>query len=371
MNILNIMFKEILENIRDKQNMAIMVAFPIILILILGSALSNQFKFTTQLDDLSIIYTDNGGNKTDAFDRFISKGKEMGIKFVKTDNFNEGIDAIKNTEHSCYLVVKDDEISFYKNERYSFRATLVYGILETFVGRYNIVSNIAAFNPSALSKINFDKKPDFVSIESFDGKKNPRAVDYYAVTMLTLIIMYAIHTGIWGIGGEKYGRTGNRILSTPTRKYEFLTGEVLGGIFTTMLQSLIVILVSKYLIKANWGNHMGVILLIVVSQIIMAVSLGTGVSFLVKDQRIASSIVNTAIPFMVFLGGGYVPAMNFKGSIIEKIANISPVTWVNNSIFKVIYAEDMSTVPIVIGLNLLVAMFFIITSSILYKKEEV
>lgn len=371
MNIINIMIKEIKQILRDKQSMALMIAFPIVLILILGSALSGQFKSSINLDNVNILYTSEEGKVSEGFKGFMDSAKEMGMKFTESKDLNEGLKKIKNADYTCYVVVKDDGLTLYKNEIYDFKANLVEGILQTFIDRYNTIFQIASVNPAALSKIDLNKTPESVKIVPLQGNRQPKAVDYYSVTMTTLIIMYAAGYGTWCIRGERIMKTGSRIFSSPVRKYEVLIAKLTGGIFATSLQILIVFIVSKYIIGAYWGNHIGIVFLILLSQVIMIISLGAGIAFVIKNDVAASSFLNTLIPFLVFLGGGYVPLEQFGSKALLSIAKISPVRWVNDSIFEAIFANSISKAGTAITLNLAVATIFITVSSILFRKEEV
>lgn len=134
---------------------------------------------------------------------------------------------------------------------------------------------------------------------------------------------------------------------------------------------LVVILFSKYVLNAYWGEHIWVVLLVLISEVLMTISLGAGTAFALKNEGAAMGILNTFIPVMVLLGGGYVPleVMAQGGSFLYKLSDISPLKWINQSIFRVIYDNDFSLVPTAIMINLAVAAVFIMASSLLYKKE--
>lgn len=369
MNILNIMIKEIKQMFRDKQSMIIMIGFPILLIVILGSAFSGQFSSDKKFTDINVIYKDNGGNISEGFKKFMETSKDMGINFIELKNNNEGIEKIEDTDYTCYLVIKENEISLYRNERYNFNANIVEGTLSTFMDRYNIIVQIAKVNPEALSKIDPNKAPDFVKFVSLEKKKQPRSFDYFSITMTTLIIMYGSFTGLWGINSERIGKTGNRIASSPVKRHEVLIGKLTGGILGTSLQVLTVLFVSKYILGADWGNHQGIVLLILLSQTIMVVALGAGIAHIIKSETAASGFVNVFVPFLVFFGGGYVPLEQFNNKLILTISKLSPVKWTNDSLFQVIYTDSMSKVPYAIGINLIIAISFIIFVSSLFGKE--
>lgn len=54
-----------------------------------------------------------------------------------------------------------------------------------------------------------------------------RAMDYYALTMLTLILMYSSIAGVFAIKSETIARTLNRLLCSPVGKHEILIGKIL------------------------------------------------------------------------------------------------------------------------------------------------
>jgi ABC-2 type transport system permease protein len=370
-NLINILNKEIKHNFREKKGNIMMILFPMALMIILGMALSSFFNNSITHMDIKVLYTNNAGETlTEAFNSFVSYGSEMGISFEETNDAQRGMDSVKETEYSCYIVIEDNpqELKLYKNDRYSFEANLVGMVLDGFTQRYNAISSIASVNPSALAKIMEETRAEFVSVTSLDRSKQPTSKDYYAVAVLTLILMYASQTGFWSIKNEKNLRTQSRMLCAPVNRYEILTAKVLGSIFITIIQALVVIGFSKYILKANWGSNVGVILLVLISEAVMSVSLGTSIAFVIKNEGAALAVLNTIIPILVLLGGGYTP-LNIMGNFFIKISIISPVRWINRAIFRVIYADDLSLIPVAILLNLALAAVFIAVSSLLYKKE--
>ena len=58
MNILNMALKEIKTDFRDVRTLIFLLAFPVVLMLILGTALSSAFNSTPDVDDVHIVYQD-------------------------------------------------------------------------------------------------------------------------------------------------------------------------------------------------------------------------------------------------------------------------------------------------------------------------
>jgi ABC-2 type transport system permease protein len=373
-NVIKIIKKELKQSMREKKGNLMMILFPAVLIIILGMAFSGVFNNSYVIDDINVLYTNRDkGILANSFKEFVKHGEEMGILFESTDDIVAGMNSIKDSTHTCYILMESNaqEIRLFKNERFNFNASLVETVLSGFIQRYNAMAAIITENPAAISQIDMDSYANYVHRVSVDKKRAPGSMDYYAVTVLTMILMYASLTGFWNIRGEQSLKTDKRMLSAPVQKHEILAGKVVGGISITIIQMLVVILFSKYVLNAYWGEHIWVILLILLSEVMMTISLGAGAAFALKNEGAAMSVLNTFIPVMVMLGGGYVPLESLAqgGGLLYKLTNISPIKWINQSIFRIIYDNDFSLVPTAIIINLAAAFIFITASSLMYKKE--
>jgi len=373
MRILSIAIKDIKESLRDKRNMLIMTLFPIILILILGTAFSKVMGDSIDLGEIEVIYTVKGeGNVSKAFDTLKDNLKDYKVSFTYEKDESKALKAIEDSNYSCYIVFDENnkEIKLYKNDRYNLNAGFIEGILNTFVQRYNVISEIAVVNPRVIGQLDSDKNTQYVKVESLD-KKQPRAIDYYGITMTTLIVMYASMTAGFGMSSERTRKTLNRMFISPLKKQEIFTGKVIGFLAITMIQIAIVLAFAKFIIKVNWGQNILIIIAILAAEIVMAVSIGIAVSFIAKSEGAMSGILNMVVAVMIFLGGGYVPLEQFNSATLDTIARLSPIKWVNDAIFNVIYSEDFSKIVPAIFINLIIGLVLMLISSMAFRKEEV
>jgi ABC-2 type transport system permease protein len=375
MNIIKIMTKDIKHNLRNKRAMMMMVLFPIALMSILGMSLSGVFEGTKINLNTKVIYSNTGsGSLEKAFEDFSGSLKDIGVKFVKTDSEEEGISSVKNTTYSAYIKIDENEnkLVLYKNDRFNFSAGLIENALGSFIEKYNLYNEVGKVKPSALNEIISSKtNTELVKTVGLEKKREPRAKDYYAITMLTLIIMYSTMTASYAITNERVRKTYNRIFMSPTKRQEYFIGKLLGSVLVTTIQIIIVILFSKYVLKAYLGDNLLVFSILVLSEIIMAVSLGQGAAFLMKNDAAVSGLLNGIVPFMVLLGGGYFPLEQFESNILITIAKISPLKWINGALFKVIYSNDYSQVVPAVAINITVAVIFVILASFKYRGETV
>ncbi len=369
MNIYRIFVKEIKQNLRNVRALAMMILFPIVLMLVLGTALSGVFDSSNSFQDISVIYINQGGAPlSEAFNAFVARGSEMGLKFTSTENKADGLEGITNGRYACFIEVSKTSVGLYKNARYGFKANLAEGLLNTFLQRYNALAAIAKVQPQAVGRLAVDQNFSFVSSTSITGQKQPRAMDYFAVTMLTLIVLYSSMTGAAAIYGERTAKTGNRLLCSPLSRRDLLIGKLLGALVVTMLQVMVVVLFSKYVLHTYWGNHLGIVLAVVAAEIAMAVSLGLGMVFILKNETSSKGILNMLIPLVAFFGGNYMPVDAFSETM-QQLTNLSPLRWVNKAIFGVVYNNDFSSVGAAILINLAIAAVFVAISSLAIRKE--
>lgn len=374
MNILRIILKEFTLNIRNFKANFMMVLFPIVLIMILGAAFSGTFDNAVKLDDVTVLYTEerneSGPILTEAFKSFREGiSEELGIIFVKADDVNSGRTAIKDNKYSAYIYVSDNtrEIKMYKNERAEFETSLIESALNSFSNTYGAMSAIAANNPAAMAMPEMAAEGDYVAVKSLNEKREPGSLDYYAVTMMTMILMYASLTGFWSIRSDIEQKTGGRILCAPVRKHEMLIGNVVGSICVTIVQGTAVILFSKFILKAYWGEDLITVAFLLLTYSVMSISLGASLAFLFRNGNAASGALNTIIPIFVFLGGGYVP-LDVMGGTVGKLSDISPVKWVNTALFGIIYDGDYSRVMTSVLVNVGTAAAFIAIAALFAKR---
>jgi len=374
MNIISIIIKEIKHSFRDKKSMAMMILFPIALIVVLGAALKSDFTSNIDIGIPKVLYSiEAQGAVSDSFiSSFIEKGKDFKIEFTKMDNMDLAKKKVISSEYDAIIVLNsNNKIEFYKSGLESLKAGMVEGILSTYVQQFNVITGISKVNPQIINSLLSDTNADYSTITSLNEGTQPSSLDYYTIAEIALIIMYAGMTGLFGIASEKNLKTRDRILICPVKKYEFLIGKTIGGVICTILQITIVILFSKYVLKANWGNDIFTVLLIFVSQIVMAISLGVGLGFIFKNENVANGVLNFMIPVIVFLGGSYMTVDGLGGKTFQAITYLSPVRWVNRSIFDVIYNNNYSKVSSAILINIGIAVIFIAISSLLFRKENV
>lgn len=350
MRIFHVAYYIILTNLRDKKSMANMLLLPIVLILILGTALGGAFKITN-LESIPVCCLNNDkGSMSQYFDDFLNSEEIKDIlQIKKVTSIDEGRKLVNDKNSRALILINESYsddiksgrkayIGVYTGKSTSFGASVVKNIVESFVGGANTVSAMQKLNTS---ESNYKRTESIVESPITTDGKRPRAIDYYAVTMLVMILMYGAQYGSYGIGIDYLEKRGQRVKATPIKPYEQFIGITLGNIFTIMCQSAVLILFTKYAYKANWGSNIPGILLISFTLTVLSTATGIMLTVLIRDKRKASSILSLIIPIMTFLAGGYAP-INTGNLGFAKFMYISPNYLGQTALFNIIYGQPVT-----------------------------
>ncbi len=116
--------------------------------------------------------------------------------------------------------------------------------------------------------------------------------------------------------------------------------------------------------QANWGDHLGIIFIILLTQVFLAISFGLGIGYITKTAEASRAIIMVVVQLASIFGGAYfVVEENF-------VTNLSPLTWANTAVMKIIYANDVGAALPVIGLNLGISALFLLIAIIALRRRE-
>jgi ABC-2 type transport system permease protein len=146
---------------------------------------------------------------------------------------------------------------------------------------------------------------------------------------------------------------------------QILIGKILGSLVLNSLCILIIVIFSKFAFKANWGDHFGIVLLILLTEVILAVSFGLGLSYIAKTAAAARIIIMIIVQLASLVGGAY-----YKLSDTGGISSLSPLTWANTAITKIIYGNDLLAAIPVISLNIGISAVFLAIAIVSLRRRE-
>ena len=371
MIILHIARKELLRSLRDTRTFMFMLAFPIVLMLILGTALTNAFTTSLTFDDLKLAYKleDPESQASGYWNEFAKSIEQNGVLVTPLSADEDGKKVVKNGEYAAFAEIKNDGIEFYGSNKLTVESDILQGMVSAFANRYSLAAAGAKQDPASLETLLSEAgSGTYVKETSLQGDSAPDSMDYYAMAMSTMIAFYACMSASQLIRGEKVRNTALRLAAAPISKAELFAGKVIACTLINFLCVVAVVAVSRLAFGANWGDHYGPILIVLFTEVLLAVSLGLGASYLFSGEG-GTSAVMTFTQIASFTGGAYFPVNDMTG-FWAILAKISPLWWANDALTKIIYSDEVQALWPAVLFNVIFAALFLSLSILFMRRKE-
>lgn len=368
MNTLHIAKKEIISALRNKSTFLFMLAFPIALMLILGLALSNAFSGSVEIEGIKMAYKFEQASPalTAGWQSFAKAAEDSGIAIEPLPAGQDGKQAVKEAEYAAYAVVSDKGIGFYDNSRSTIESNILQGMLRSFADRYNLVTAFASADAAPQS--DGQSTAQLVKASSLTPDSKPNSMDYYAVAMTTMIALYAALNASALIESERIRHTIVRLSAAPVSKAEIFAGKVLGSTVINAIFIVAVMLISHFAFGANWGNHPGHVLLVLITEVLMAVGFGLAVGMIFRSKA-SHSFLLIFIQIASFVGGAYFPVDDF-GGFVGAVSYYSPLRWNNTGVIETVFGGNTASAVWAAGSNLAAAAVLLVICILLIRRRE-
>ncbi|GAA0366818.1 ABC transporter permease [Bacillus horti] len=370
MKILHIALKE-LKALRDLRLTIFLLILPSIIVLILGTALSNLFTGHVTVGDIRVLYKNTAADHVlgKQWDEFMEEMNQSGVQVEPLANLMDGKKEVQTNRYTAYIEMNDQGIHYYDSPVNPIESHIVQGMLTQFKDRYNLATEVAQLGIRQDSLPQSSEGAAYILETSLDTTKQPSSMDYYAIAVTTLIIFFGAAGAGNLIDGERKRNTAIRLLAAPITKVEIFAGKILGTIAQYILSALVVVLITTFVFGVNWGgSYFVVVFFILLSLIIFVLSLGLGVSHLIKGET-AKVVIMIFIQYSLFFGGSYFPVDSMTG-LMKWLAYLSPLYWTNTGIMQTIYAHNvLASIPAIL-LNVGLAVLCLFSTVLLNKRRE-
>lgn len=368
-NILRIALRE-LKTLRDVKMLVFMIATPVVLILILGTTLTNAFNGSIAVGKIRVLYTNHSHESSlmKDWEKFAEQSAHSGIEFVKASETMDAKLEVENNHYVGYVELTDSGLHYYGNSRNSVENVIAQSALASFADSYKLANGLEGLDTEQAAAIMSGSGGKYVQETSLNAARQPSAMDYYAIAMITLIIMYGSLTAAQLIDGERKRNTSVRLLVSPITKGEIFAGKIMGNLLQNVVYVTIVVLICKYMFNIYWGDRLGLVLFVLFTQVVFSLSLGLGFSYMIKGNA-SSSILMMIIQVGAFIGGSYFPLQDVTG-ILRTITRYSPLEWTNEALLQIIYADNGSAAVSATLLNLGFSMLLLIAAVMIMRRRE-
>ncbi len=199
-----------------------------------------------------------------------------------------------------------------------------------------------------------------------DAGFNPLA--FFAPAMALLFLMYTVTLGARTLLSERRDGTLARMLAAPVTNGQVLSGKVAGIFVGGFIQMAVLILLSVTLFQLNWGNPLGVLLLIVAAAL-AATGWGLLVASAATNAGQVSSLGMALTLIFGILGGSFIPNQQM-GALFKMAGRVTPNSWAMDGFLALASGEGLAGVAVPIAALLIMAAMLFIASAVLFRRRQ-
>ena len=192
-------------------------------------------------------------------------------------------------------------------------------------------------------------------IQTPDNTDHVAELTRVGVGIMTMFIIMYIGYGVGVILEDKKERTFMRSYSAPISSYSMVLGNLLANILLGVIQLLIFIVFSTYVLGFDWGISLINLFIVLFVYMIAIIGLAVGLMGFISDNEKYFAVTTIIATASCMLGGSFFP-LEYMNSTLQKIANFMPQKWVMESYDILYLGGNLSD----IRLNLLILVLFAI-----------
>jgi len=337
----NIGIKDLKVTVRDKASLAILIAMPMILIVIIGSALGNQSEGLGKMP-VALVNLDRGRVGAQVTGAFFD-GRQFAELFAaaRVTDPKEARARVASGDLAGALVVPADltgrldtgrssRLTLFTDPGRQISGAVLRGVAETLSTRISaasIATRTSAFYVAPLRV----RDPSFVNgvigravqsasetgalsavtlVESTATRREELSMlSYYSGAMSVMFLTFGAMFGAFSLVRERDNWTLPRMLMTPATRGEVLGGKTF-GVFAIGALQFAVLCASTSALGVRWGDPLAVGL-VAVSTVAAATGLAVFIAAVAKTVRAVSGVAQMLIQFMAAVGGSFIPVSSF------------------------------------------------------------
>ena len=159
-------------------------------------------------------------------------------------------------------------------------------------------------------------------------EKEVSMISYYAAAMSGMFLLFGGMFGAFSFVRERREQTLARMMSTPSS-----TAIILGVMLLGVLQCLVLLVGTRTLFQVDWGSDVLAVVLVGFAEVLAAAGLAMTLAALGKTERAIGGIAPAFIMLFAALGGAMIPAEQLPSWLLPAQV-FSPVYWTIDSFLR-------------------------------------
>ncbi len=358
--------------VRDRAALLVMLAMPLGLIFILGSALGNIGEGDSLDAEVAIVNRDAGATGERFVEGLTSAEEIQAVFNVSVRDDAEDVRAqVERGDLTAALIIPEDLTErITRGEPASLevlqdpgsgvsagvwaavvRAGVAQASAQIVAGR-TLAETLAALpsagppsdvdapgvsggTPPGMSGEIQEFELDAVRVTELDVEleKQVSMISYYAAAMSGMFLLFGGMFGAFSFVRERREQTLARMMSTPANTAVIVGGKALGVVLIGALQFLVLLAGTRLFFRVDWGTDVPAVVLVGFAEVLAASGLAMTLAALGKTERAIGGIAPAFIMLFAALGGAMIPAEQLPSWLLP-LQVFSPVYWTVDSFLQ-------------------------------------
>ncbi|OAB42979.1 ABC transporter permease [Paenibacillus glacialis] len=390
MNVWMIAWFELRRMFRARTVLINLFVLPLLLIFILGTALSTFFNADDKIHDLDpvkVAMVESVGNKgavSSQLNTYLQSPDIVKMIIMQDVPTTEEAEKLLRSQKVDYVVTVpvdfDHQVMTGKEAKLELMlgsnrtANMVAGtVFDSFLDEINhgqsvaiVVGSMGLKQEVAVSSGSPSDAHSYVSVGKLnDAATSYSAAQYFAVAMLIMFLLYSGGTASDSLLNERENHTLYRLQSMPISHIQILVGKMIGSSIVAIAQTLVIITVSYVLYGTNWGQQPVLLAVTCMLLIFASMMIAAIVSLMSKSSSGASNFMQVLIVAMTFFSGGFLP---IPVGFIQNIGEFTLNHWGMKSILQIMLHGNISEIISSIGMLAGICAALLAVTAIVYRK---
>ncbi|AYC30272.1 ABC transporter permease [Paenisporosarcina cavernae] len=310
---------------RNKQVLFWTLAFPIFLMVMLGSFLGNGNSMSVQLAIVDEDNTEASKGLQDALQ------KTTGLELEKLASASDAKAAVKNGDSQLALVIPKGYGDSTKTAGSStFELPILFNETNLTVSQLGLTLVNSVIDGISKAQVNYS--PSLVTAPEGVESVELEYIDFLVPGILAMMIMSNNMNGVAGqIAAWRERGILRRMQGTTLRASTFISAQITARLVLNGLQAIIVLLVANLIfdvkVSGSWFN----LLLFVILGTLAFMAIGFIIAGIAKTPESAAPIAGFLSFPMLFLGGVFFPISNMP-EFLQPIVEILPIAHLTHAL---------------------------------------
>lgn len=333
-------------------------AFPIILGTFFKMAFSD-IENSEKLDIINIAIINNEEFNNDivfknTFKELSDKNSENYMFDIKYTTIEESKKLLEEEKITAYILFKDDNIGISINKN-GINETVTKYVIDEVQSKKTILTNIII---KELENNNYEV--DYTEIVNLANSimnnskakfidKSRSNLSYTMIEYYTLIAMACLYGSMLSMYIINYilpnmNSVGKRVSISAAYKSSLITSSLIASYIVQIIGVAILLLYTIFVLKVDYGNHIGKVILLMLTGSLAGLSLGVSVSTIIKTNENAKTGILVSITMiMCFLSGMMGITMKYIIDKNIKILNIiNPANMITDGFYSLYYYDTFN-----------------------------